>query len=59
MITIEGMRLALIEIRLGLLRIIQNFDVKFADDKMVKMVRQPTSLAGWSDTMNVIFEPVK
>ena len=52
------MRLALIEIRLGLLRIIQNFDVKFADDKMVKMVRQPTSLAGWSDTMNVIFEPV-
>jgi len=45
-----GMRLALLEIRLGLLRILQNFDVEFAgDSKDVKMTRNQMSF--------VAFEP--
>ena len=53
------MRLALIEIRLGLLRIIQHFNVKLASGaSQVELVRRPTTLATWSKPIDVVFEPV-
>lgn len=52
------MRLAMIEIKLGLLRIIANFDFKWSDGSDAKIVRKPTTLLDWSRTMNVIFESI-
>jgi len=58
------MRLALIEIRLGLLRIIQHFNVKLAQSgadigaPQPELVRRPTTLATWSKPIDVVFEPV-
>merc|ERR1711935_826954 len=54
-----GMRLALIEIRLGLLRIIQHFNVTLAANTTnAEFIRRPSTLATWSKPIDVIFEPV-
>merc|ERR1711892_330803 len=54
-----GMRLALIEIRLGLLRIIQHFNVTLAANTTnAEFIRRPSALATWSKPIDVIFEPV-
>ena len=53
------MRLAMIEIKLGLLRISQSFDFEWSDGLDAKVVRKPTTLLDWSQKMNVIFNPNK
>ena len=54
-----GMRLALIEIKFGLLRIIQNFNFKAAKGfDTAEPVRNPMTMLHWSNKFEIIFEPV-
>ena len=56
-----GMRLALLEIRLGILRIFQKFDVSFPDDFVddVKLVRNPYTFLSWSKPTDFVFSKRK
>ena len=54
------MRLALIEIKLGLLRLIENFNFKAAKGfETAEPVRNPMTMLHWSNQFEIIFEPVQ